>query len=239
MKPENAPIQFIGDRPGQVFRHTCDRSKAEKLLDWRPRISFEDGLARTIEWYRDERGLVAAADVDAQHSDRDRWAASGSSIDLVVERLRRIHHRLPPPLRRISSAAVDVARRRRAELGSARSRRSELAWLRDRRSLRDQLYAWWWWRSPNRPPRHHRPMRISIFLDHRPRGVRGLDLGSPVAVRQDAIHARRRSGERVDVVGDGHAAPLRRRHVRLRLVRTPSSSTCASRGSWPTKSCAY
>ena len=42
----------FGDRPGQVFRHTCDRSKAEKLLDWRPRISFEDGLDRTIEWYR-------------------------------------------------------------------------------------------------------------------------------------------------------------------------------------------
>jgi dTDP-glucose 4,6-dehydratase len=52
MKPSHAPIEFIGDRPGQVFRHTCDRSKAEKLLDWRPRISFEDGLVRTIEWYR-------------------------------------------------------------------------------------------------------------------------------------------------------------------------------------------
>jgi dTDP-glucose 4,6-dehydratase len=45
------PIEFIGDRPGQVFRHTCDRSKAEKLLDWRPRTSFEEGLDRTIEWY--------------------------------------------------------------------------------------------------------------------------------------------------------------------------------------------
>src|SRR6266567_2779528 len=41
------------DRLLHVFRHTCDRSKAEKLLDWRPRISFEDGLARTIDWYRD------------------------------------------------------------------------------------------------------------------------------------------------------------------------------------------
>ena len=48
----DVPIEFIGDRPGQVFRHTCDRSKAEKLLDWRPRTSFEQGLARTVEWYR-------------------------------------------------------------------------------------------------------------------------------------------------------------------------------------------
>ncbi|HYB70458.1 MAG TPA: GDP-mannose 4,6-dehydratase, partial [Candidatus Bathyarchaeia archaeon] len=47
----DVPIEFIGDRPGQVFRHTCDPSKAEKLLDWRPRTSFEDGLARTIDWY--------------------------------------------------------------------------------------------------------------------------------------------------------------------------------------------
>src|SRR6266851_4723803 len=48
----DVPIEFIGDRPGQVFRHTCDRSKAEKLLDWRPRTSFEQGLERTIDWYR-------------------------------------------------------------------------------------------------------------------------------------------------------------------------------------------
>jgi dTDP-glucose 4,6-dehydratase len=51
MKTE-VPIEFIGDRPGQVFRHTCDSSKAEKLLDWRPRITFEEGLDWTIEWYR-------------------------------------------------------------------------------------------------------------------------------------------------------------------------------------------
>ena len=52
MKSDRAPIEFIGDRPGQVFRHTCDRSKAEKLLDWRPRTSFEEGLERTIDWYK-------------------------------------------------------------------------------------------------------------------------------------------------------------------------------------------
>lgn len=45
-------IEFIGDRPGQVFRHTCDRSKAKALLDWEPKTSFNEGLERTIEWYR-------------------------------------------------------------------------------------------------------------------------------------------------------------------------------------------
>src|SRR5262249_57659964 len=46
----DVPIEFIGDRPGQVFRHTCDRTKAEKLLDWRPRTSFEEGLGPPPTW---------------------------------------------------------------------------------------------------------------------------------------------------------------------------------------------
>lgn len=48
-------ITYVGDRPGQVFRHTADRSKAERLLGWRPQVSFEEGLERTIEWYKQNR----------------------------------------------------------------------------------------------------------------------------------------------------------------------------------------
>src|SRR5947209_3147610 len=53
MGPADSRIQFIGDRPGQVFRHTCDASKVRALIDWEPRLSFEEGLERTIRWYRD------------------------------------------------------------------------------------------------------------------------------------------------------------------------------------------
>lgn len=52
MQPERSAITFVGDRPGQILRHTCDGSKAEGLLGWTPRLSFEDGLQRTIDWYR-------------------------------------------------------------------------------------------------------------------------------------------------------------------------------------------
>ena len=45
-------VKFTGDRPGQVLRHTGDYSKIEKMLNWRPEVSWEDGLARTIEWYK-------------------------------------------------------------------------------------------------------------------------------------------------------------------------------------------
>ena len=51
--PSASPIEFIGDRPGQVFRHTCDASKAKALLNWTPKTTFEHGLDRTIQWYRD------------------------------------------------------------------------------------------------------------------------------------------------------------------------------------------
>lgn len=53
MKPPRSPILFVGERPGQVFRHTCDASKAKRVLGWEPRVSFTKGLEQTIQWYRD------------------------------------------------------------------------------------------------------------------------------------------------------------------------------------------
>src|SRR6185503_11505546 len=53
--PKASPIEFIGDRPGQVFRHTCDASKAERVIGWQPQMGLEAGLERTIRWYQDNR----------------------------------------------------------------------------------------------------------------------------------------------------------------------------------------
>lgn len=55
MGKSDSLITYIGDRPGQVFRHTADNEKAARLLGWRPRTSFTDGLDKTIEWYRANR----------------------------------------------------------------------------------------------------------------------------------------------------------------------------------------
>ena len=44
-------ICYIGDRPGQVFRHTGDWSKAQSILGWSPRVSWQDGLDKTMDWY--------------------------------------------------------------------------------------------------------------------------------------------------------------------------------------------
>ena len=43
----------VDERPGQVDRHVGSTEKAERLLGWHARTSFEDGLERTISWYRE------------------------------------------------------------------------------------------------------------------------------------------------------------------------------------------
>ena len=43
----------VDERLGQVDRHIGSTEKAERLLGWRARTSFEDGLERTVAWSRD------------------------------------------------------------------------------------------------------------------------------------------------------------------------------------------
>jgi dTDP-glucose 4,6-dehydratase len=43
------------ERPGQVDRHIGSTEKAQRLLGWRARTSFEAGLERTIAWYAQNR----------------------------------------------------------------------------------------------------------------------------------------------------------------------------------------
>jgi dTDP-glucose 4,6-dehydratase len=51
-KPESL-IQYVKDRPAHDRRYAIDPTRAEKELGWRPEVALEDGLARTIGWYRD------------------------------------------------------------------------------------------------------------------------------------------------------------------------------------------
>lgn len=51
MGKDESLIKYVGDRPGQVFRHTGDVSKIEKTFQWRPKISWKSGLMNTVKWY--------------------------------------------------------------------------------------------------------------------------------------------------------------------------------------------
>jgi len=49
-------LEFVADRPGHDFRYAMDISKMRNELGWQPQVSFEEGLKRTIEWYRENEG---------------------------------------------------------------------------------------------------------------------------------------------------------------------------------------
>jgi dTDP-glucose 4,6-dehydratase len=55
MKRPRSLIKYIGDRPGQVFRHTASIVKANELLGWSPLTELEEGLDKTIDWYHKNR----------------------------------------------------------------------------------------------------------------------------------------------------------------------------------------
>jgi dTDP-glucose 4,6-dehydratase len=44
-------IEFVKDRPGHDLRYSLDISKIQKL-GWRPKTNFQEGIKKTIEWYK-------------------------------------------------------------------------------------------------------------------------------------------------------------------------------------------
>jgi dTDP-glucose 4,6-dehydratase len=59
MSPHGAPherlVDFVADRPGHDWRYAVDSSKVRRDLGWAPRVTFDGGLRRTIEWYMQRR----------------------------------------------------------------------------------------------------------------------------------------------------------------------------------------
>lgn len=51
-------IKYVSDRPGHDRRYAIDPAKAETELGWKPRVDWEDGLGRTIEWYKNNQAWV-------------------------------------------------------------------------------------------------------------------------------------------------------------------------------------
>jgi dTDP-glucose 4,6-dehydratase len=51
-------IRFVADRLGHDRRYAIDPTKAESELGWRPKLTWNEGLSRTINWYRDNSAWV-------------------------------------------------------------------------------------------------------------------------------------------------------------------------------------
>lgn len=48
-------ITFVKDRPGHDLRYAIDATKINKELGWKPSVTFEEGLSKTIDWYLENK----------------------------------------------------------------------------------------------------------------------------------------------------------------------------------------
>ena len=59
LHPQGAPhdrlITFVADRPGHDRRYAIDPARIRDELGWRPSVTLEEGLRRTVAWYLDNR----------------------------------------------------------------------------------------------------------------------------------------------------------------------------------------
>ncbi len=70
--PQAAPharhIAHVADRPGHDRRYAIDASKIKRELGWQPAMSFEAGIAKTVQWYLDNDSWVQAVS-NVQHQE--------------------------------------------------------------------------------------------------------------------------------------------------------------------------
>ena len=55
MNQSDDMIEYITDRAGHDLRYAMDFSKAKNELGWEPVVSFDQGLKKTIDWYKNNQ----------------------------------------------------------------------------------------------------------------------------------------------------------------------------------------
>ena len=53
-------ITFVEDRPGHDKRYAIDNTKTKQELHWTPKHNFEEGIAKTVQWYLSNQKWVEA-----------------------------------------------------------------------------------------------------------------------------------------------------------------------------------
>jgi len=55
LNEDESKIQYVEDRKGHDLRYSVSHEKAKNELGWSPKISFDLGLAKTVDWYKNNR----------------------------------------------------------------------------------------------------------------------------------------------------------------------------------------
>lgn len=58
-QPRESQITYVKDRPGHDRRYAIDAGKIQSELGWQPTVSFEQGIAATVDWYLANGGWVS------------------------------------------------------------------------------------------------------------------------------------------------------------------------------------
>jgi dTDP-glucose 4,6-dehydratase len=88
-RPESL-LEHVKDRPGHDRRYALDCTKIQDELGWKPKESFEQGIRKTVGWYKDHSEWVARVksgsyrDYYERHYVRRNETWSGLSSDLPV-----------------------------------------------------------------------------------------------------------------------------------------------------------
>jgi dTDP-glucose 4,6-dehydratase len=53
-------ITYVRDRPGHDLRYAIDANKINKELGWKPSVTFEEGLEKTIDWFLQNKEWLAS-----------------------------------------------------------------------------------------------------------------------------------------------------------------------------------
>ncbi len=53
-------ITFVKDRAGHDLRYAIDNSRISRELGWKPSVSFQEGLEKTVDWYLDNEKWLKA-----------------------------------------------------------------------------------------------------------------------------------------------------------------------------------
>jgi dTDP-glucose 4,6-dehydratase len=67
-QPRRSLLRFVKDRPGHDRRYAIDSSKIRRELGWQPSVKFEEGIARTVDWYLENPDWITSV-VDGSYRD--------------------------------------------------------------------------------------------------------------------------------------------------------------------------
>ena len=65
---EDLVLDVRGEADNEILHQYLDAGKAREVLGWRPHFDLEQGLMRTIQWYRDFFGAPEALPIDNARS---------------------------------------------------------------------------------------------------------------------------------------------------------------------------